>query len=280
MHEIITVKQLPIIEEQLRQVRAAIEHRVTDALSLECTEDAYKQVKKEKAALAKEFAQLEKRRKEVKKAILAPYEQFEALYRECVGDVFGQADRQLKDRIAQVEEGIRGEKQKEIIRYFEEYRASKGIDFVRFEDAGIAVTMTASQSALKAQAKEFLDRVVEDLALIQVQDCPEEVLVEYKKGFQVSKAIQTVKQRQEAIAQEKKRYASAVQGQERQAEARRKAEAAIEAQKPDAQESFPPEPLSPAEKKYAASFVVTGSLEQLKAVKQFLEKEGIAYECE
>ena len=70
-NNLIVVKQLPIIEDQLRQVKASVDERVAQVLALACTEATYKDVKKARAELNKEFQDLEARRREVKKAILA-----------------------------------------------------------------------------------------------------------------------------------------------------------------------------------------------------------------
>ena len=109
-NNLIVVKQLPIIEDQLRQVKASVDARVAQALALACTEETYKDVKKARAELNKEFQDLEARRREVKKAILAPYEAFEKLYKECAADAFTKADAELKAKIASVENGIKGAK--------------------------------------------------------------------------------------------------------------------------------------------------------------------------
>ena len=45
-NNIIVVKQLPIIEERLRELKADIESRTSAAMSMECTEDTVKEVKK------------------------------------------------------------------------------------------------------------------------------------------------------------------------------------------------------------------------------------------
>lgn len=69
-NNLIVVKQLPIIEDQLRQVKASVDARVAQALALACTEETYKDVKKARAELNKEFQDLEARRREVKKRFL------------------------------------------------------------------------------------------------------------------------------------------------------------------------------------------------------------------
>ena len=81
---LIRVTQLPVIEEQLRALKASIDQKVNDALSLACTHDTIQAVKSTRAELNKEFSSLEDQRKAVKKAVLGPYEQFESVYKECV----------------------------------------------------------------------------------------------------------------------------------------------------------------------------------------------------
>ena len=68
---LIVLRQLPVIEDQLLQVKASIESRVGQVLALACTEDTYKAVKRSRAELNKEYADLERRRKVVKTSILA-----------------------------------------------------------------------------------------------------------------------------------------------------------------------------------------------------------------
>lgn len=69
-NNLIVVKQLPIIEDQLRQVKASVDERVAQVLALACTEATYKDVKKARAELNKEFQDLEARRREVKRPSL------------------------------------------------------------------------------------------------------------------------------------------------------------------------------------------------------------------
>ena len=164
-NNLIVVKQLPIIEDQLRQVKASVDARVAQALALACTEATYKDVKKARAELNKEFQDLEARRREVKKAILAPYEAFEKLYKECAADAFTKADAELKAKIASVENGIKGAKRDEIVAFYNEYRASLNIpeDIAPFDRCGINITMSDSLKKLQGQASLFLQNVSNDL---------------------------------------------------------------------------------------------------------------------
>lgn len=287
--DLIIVKQLPVIEEQLRQVKDDIEKRVSAALSLVCNEDTYKEVKRERAALSTEYKALEDRRKEVKKVILAPYLKFEELYKACAGDIYTEADAKLKKKIDEVEDGIKSEKAEEIHEYFSEYCKSKNIDFIKFEDTGINVTMSASKKSLKERSAAFIDKISEDLGLIETQEHKEEILVEYKKSLNVAQAITTVTSRKEAIERERQRREERRAERENAAKAREKVEAVVESNKI---ENETPEPIdapveaptetvimpSTDEAVYSTSFRVLGTIEQLKALKQFLVEGGYNYE--
>lgn len=218
INDLIVVKQLPVIEEQLKTIKVNIEDKVSGVLALECTEGTVKAIKVLRADLTKDFKELEERRKLVKSKILAPYEAFETIYKECVTDIFKSADTELKKRIDDVENNLKYEKRKEIEDYFNEYAKSKNIDFIGFFDANINVTMSASKKSLMEQAKAFIDKIYDDLKLIDTQEHKEEILVEYKATLNVSNAITSVSERHKAIEKEKAKQEIAEQMKQEQAE--------------------------------------------------------------
>lgn len=294
-NELIIVKQLPVIEDQLAAVKASITERVNQALSLVCTEDTYKDVKKVRSDLNKEYAELEARRKEVKAAVMAPYEKFEAVYKDCAGDLYKEADQKLKQKISEVENGLRQQKEEKLLEYFNEYRESNLIDaeFVALGDAGIKVGLTDSLTSLKKQAKGFLDHIADDLKAISTHEDRDEILTEYKRGFNLGAAMSTVAARHKAIEEAKKAREEAEARRLAQREQQMALEAAIAAQVTqeapaaapavvEAVELIPetsPVPEAPAaEKTYSTSFKVTGTLEKLKALKAFLVEGGYEYE--
>lgn len=295
-NQLIVIRQLPIIEEQLRQVKAGIEARVSEALSLACTEETYKEVKKARAELNKEYAELEQRRKEVKAAILTPYQEFEALYKECAGDIYSAADAQLKARIAEVETGLRQERLDEVLIYFEEYRQQLGIseDLVSFTRSGIKITLSESRKALRLKAKCFLDHIAGDLALIETQEHKDEILVEYHRTLNASQAITAVSNRHKAMEEERRRREATAAAQAARAEAQAKVEAAVAedapapapvpapaaVQPPVAAAAEPDGPTArPADEElYATTFRVIGTKARLKALKVFLNEGGYQYE--
>jgi hypothetical protein len=268
----IAVKQLPIIVEQLQQVKEEVAAKVDFALRLVCTEDTVKDVKKVRSELNKEFAEYEASRKAVKKAILTPYEQFEVVYKDCVSDTYKKADTELKHKIDSVENELKAQKAAEVKSYFDEYLQSKGIDFVTFESAHINVTLSASMKSLKEQAKAFIDKIADDLALIDTQEHKDEILYEYKQSLNVSNAITTVANRYKAIE------AAKAAEEERKAREQAAAEAAakVEAVAPPTVEPIAP-PVE-EEKTYTLKFTVRGTMPQLKALKEFLNNGGYDYE--
>lgn len=275
-NEIIVVKQLPVIVEQLAQVKKTVIQRVEVATSLVCTDETVKEVKKARAELNAEFKAWEEKRKEVKTAVMTPYEKFEAVYKDCVSDTYKKADADLKSKIDGVEQELKNKKAAEVKEYFAEYLTSKGIGFVTFDQANINVTLSASLKSLKEQAKAFIDRICDDLALIDTQEHKAEILVEYRQTLNASAAITSVTARFKAIEEEKKR--------QEEAEARKAAEAERIAEMLETAECAAPEVSEPVEvapvqeKEYTLRFAVTATKDKLRELKTFLDNGGYKYE--
>lgn len=275
-NEIIKVTQLPIIVEQLHEVKAEVTAKVEQALSLVCTEDTVKDVKKVRSELNKELKDYEERRKAVKKAIMTPYEQFEAVYKDCISDTYKKADAELKGKIDSVENELKEQKKAEVKGYFDEYLTATGIDFVTFENANINVTLSASMKSLKEQAKAFVDKIVDDLNLIDTQEHKDEILYEYKQSLNVSNAITTVANRYKAIEEAKAREEERKAREQAEAEATAKVESVVESVAPPTVEPIAP-PVE-EEKTYTLKFIVRGTMPKLKALKEFLNNGGYDYE--
>lgn len=278
-NEIIVVKQLPVIEQQLAQIKAQVAERVSAVTKLICTEDTVKEIKKARTELNAEFKAWEDKRKEVKTAVMSPYEQFEAVYKDCISESYKAADKDLKQKIDEVEQELKNKKAAEVKSYFEEYLASKEIAFVTYEQAGINVTLSASLKSLKEQAKNFVDRIVSDLALIETfTDLKAEILVEYKKSLNVSDAITGVKARAKAVQEEQAR-------QEAEAEKR-----AAEAQRVEAIKAAIPEAVAAptevqkqkivfeSEPTFTLRFTVKATKAKLRELKKFLDEGEYEYE--
>lgn len=203
--DLIEIKQLPVIEEQLKNVSVSIDERVKSATSLVCTEETVKTIKELRAELNKDYKEYETQRKDVKEKILKPYNDFEDIYKKCISDKFRNADLILKGKIETVENELKAKKEQEVKDYFEEYKTANNIDFITYEQAKINVTLSASMKSLKEQAKAFIDQRIDDLKLIETQEHKAEILVEYKQILNVSNAITIVASRFKAIEEEKRK---------------------------------------------------------------------------
>lgn len=203
--QLIVVKQVPVIIEKLESVKPAIEEKVETACAMVCTDENYKEIKKLRASLNKEFTEFEKLRKTVKSEVMTPYEHFESVYKECVSGPYKKADAALKSKNEAVEHGLKKEKSDEAEKYFYEYSQLLGIDFIKFEQVGLNITMTVTLKKLREAIKSYLDKVMDDLKLIATQEHKDEILYEYKRNLNISAAITTVNERFRAIEEEKAR---------------------------------------------------------------------------
>jgi hypothetical protein len=295
--DIIQLKQLPIIEEQLHQIKEQVTAATNEALSLVCTDETVKTVKQKRADLNKAFAAFEERRKEIKAEILAPYDAFEKVYRDCVTEPFKTADTELAEKIADVENGLKNEKYAALAEYFNEYRNSIGLseEDATLYKARINVTLSASLKSLKDKATAYLDQTLEDLQMIDLQEYRDEILSEYRKTGNAAQSITIVNQRHKEIEEERRRAEERRAAEEARAAAAAKVEEAIAETAAEAaaapQDAFmPPIEETPAETDnsvetpadapaeiYESTFTVWGTLEQLKALKKFLDENNYDY---
>lgn len=272
MNDLIQVKQLPVIEEHLRVLKEDVDRKVSDALALVCTADTVKTVKAVRADLNKRFQDLEEQRKAVKTAILAPYNQFEAIYKECASDAFKRADAELKAKISDVEDDMKRRCEAGLRDYFLELCESHHIDFVSYEQTGVEVSMadatakTQPPKKLRAQLTQFIQRVSADVGMIGGMGDAEEIMVEYKRTLNPASAIATVQDRHRRLEEERK------------AREAREAAKAQEAKAVKRVEAFAPPTVESAPKLVRMTFTVTEPLERLKLLKSFMDANGFHYE--
>lgn len=268
MNDLIVIEQLPIIKAALAVKSAEIEAKTQEALSMICTDDTVKTVKTLRADLNKEFSELESQRKAVKDAVMAPYEEFEALYKDLISSKFKNADAELKGKISEVESGLKAEKEKEIKAYYDEYAESVHLLGYPYERSGINVTLTASEKSLKEQCRAFCDRVLSDLALIRTQTYASEIELEYRDSLNVSSAIRTVIDRHVKITEVEK--------------------AAIEIADIVAKDNekefllsthlIAPKEVVPEKQMLTVSFTITDTKDRLLVLRKFLKDGGYKYE--
>lgn len=277
--QLIVVKQLPVIEERLREKAEEIQERTRFACSMVCTQDTLLAVKKIRADLNKEFAQYEEARKGVKRQVMAPYEKFEATYKECITGPYAEADKKLKAMVESVEYHLRDEKEKALRRYYKEHLEAAGLDPAdwAFERTGITVLLSRSDKSLRSEIKKWVEARAEDISSIRTMPDADEVMVEYKRSINLSQAVVTVSARHAA--------------QEAERAEREQAEAAFEARMEQTHEGSElrteaaPAPVAepiPAtmegEEVLKLNFSVYGTKSKLRELKKFLDEGGYIYE--
>ena len=295
--DLIIIRQLPIIEDRLDEAYLKVQERLSSVSSLVVTEDNYKDLKKTRADLNKEFNELENLRKKVKEAVEAPYKKFESGAYKRVADEYRGAIAELDGNIKDVEGGLKKKRQEELVAYFDEYRRSLGLDasIADPSKSGIKIGLSGSMKSLKDQVRGYLDKVNGDLAMIDTLDNADEVLAEYRVSLNVTEAVRVVNERHKRIEEERKRREAEMEARKQREEHEAEVDAAMRAQnEPESnfEEAVSVVSVRPEiDNSQAASgdnqilgtkylgYEVHGTLEQLRGLKRYLQDALMEY-CE
>lgn len=274
MESLIVVKQLPVIEEQLRTLKDRWEQLALDAEAMVCTEDTIQAVKAFRADMRKEFDEVEALRKQVKQAIMGPYERFEAVYKECVTVPFRRADDNCAEKVSEVEAALKRRCEDGLRDYFDELCAVHHLDWLTYERTGIRVDMASAKAKtpkkLREQIQKFIigvDHDIEDIKHFGECDEVAEILTEYQKSLNVANAVSTVMERHRRIEEQKAAQETRKAEQVRESEMVRRVEALA-----------PPVVVEAPEPVVECTFTVRATKTQLRKLKEFLNMEGIQYE--
>lgn len=296
---LIKLVQLPIIEERLRDLKPYVQQRVAAAMAMPCTEETVSEVKNLRAELNALATEAENRRKEVKKAIEAPYKQFQTVYDECIGNLFKEADKDLKGKIDAVENGMKEACEAGLRKLFGDLVAAHHLEWLQYERAGIKVSLTDAKAKTQPPKKlrdaltQFVERVAQDVDMILSLPDANEIMVEYRQTLNAPVAIQTVNLRHQRMAEAEAERARRDEARKQEQEAAaRVAEAAQQFEAPQPVQFAPPvavqepEPPvqeipvvqeAPAPEVYTVKFAVSGTLDQLLDLKRFMENGGYTY---
>lgn len=286
--QVITLRQLPIIEEHLQLVKEKIEARTNQVAQMAVTEETRADAKKMRTELRKEFDAMETQRKRVKADIMAPYEHFETLYKEYVSEPYKKADAVLDGQIKELERGIVERKTAEIKDYFAELCKANNLDWLKYEQLNLKVGLSTTVSGVKTAMTATVLQIAADAAELSQNADAAELLVEYQKSLNMALALSTVRARHEQIELQKQQDAERRAALEQQQAAEEKVQQAIEEAQQDAappvEEVSAPEeettteaPIA-AQDVYEVKFTVRGTIEQLKKLKQFILQEGMSYD--
>ena len=276
---LIVVSQLPVIQEQLRQLRESWEQRAADAASMICTEETVQSLKEMRAEMRKEFQEADAQRKAAKEKYMAPWNAVEATFKECVKDAFTRADDSLKSTITGFENEIKRKCYDDLQRFFAEHVQMEHIDFMTLDQAmalgGIRISLSDAKKNTPRQLQDAVAAVVAKVAVsmeqIATMEDSAEIMAEYKQCFDVGKAVAVVQGRKRRVEAEREAAEARRTAQERQKAVAEK----VDAVAPPVVAPTVQAPEKVFEKYTFTVYNCTRS--QLIRVREFLKQEGINY---
>ena len=280
------IKSVGEIESNMKEVKGYVENLNNYYKNVTFTDETMKEAKDEKSKVNKFKSQVADYRKNIIAEYNKPIKAFEDTAKETE-KLLTETYNTINQQVANYENKQKEIKEQEIKDYFEEYKTANNIDFITYGQARINVTLSVSMKSLKEQAKQFIDKIVDDLKLIETQEHKTEILVEYKQTLNVSQAITSVTNRFKTIEEEKKRQEEIKQKQLE--EAQKIADENIKKQTEKTKKALDNFDLThqeilqaPVEEKQeeilTLKFTVKGTRKKLRELKQFLESGGYDYE--
>ena len=268
MAEILSIVNLPQTEQALKEISERCKDRLKLAEQMACTEETKQAAKKLRAELNKKFAEYEAERKERTAEYEKPLKMFKDIYNQYIAEPFRNADIALQVKINEVETVQREEKALEVKEYADELKQAYALDWLETERIMPKVTLSASAKSLKATVKERLDKIKSDIDCIGVIDNSGEMFAEYMNCLDLAAAKIAVEKRKKAVEEAEKAKAAYTQYEA----VNRQVEEKVDMLAPPVIEEEKPE-----EKKYTMAFTVTGTIQQLKAIKAFLIDNNIDF---
>lgn len=268
MNDIISITELSITEQALKRISEELKGKLEAALNMTCTEETKQAVKKYRAELKKEFEELENERKEKTKEYEKPLEEFKIVYNELIAKPFKAADQALRTKIDEVETVQKDTKRESVESYASELIQAYTLDWLDVSRIMPNVTLSASEKSLKKTVKDSVDKIKADVDCINAISDNSELMAQYMECLDLP-ATQTI------IAMRKKHKEQAEQAMaiyKQQEEVKQEAVNRVDALAPPTIE----EPKADV-KTYTMTFTVSGTIEQLKALKAFMLESGIEY---
>ena len=262
---IISISDLLSTESNLKAISLDIQHKLDVAKKMACTEETKQAVKRYRTELKKEIEELETERKTKTKEYEKPLNEFLTVYKELILQPYRVADQALKNKIDEVETAQKGAKREAVESYARELIQSYALDWLDVSRILPNITLSASEKSLKKAVKDTVDRIKSEVDCINAISDNMELMAEYIKCLNLAQARLIIVERQhslEAAAKAKKAY-------NQQEELDREAEKRIE--------QLAPPTVVQEEKTYTMTFTVSGTIEQLKALKAFMTNNNIDF---
>lgn len=284
---LIKLVALPVIEEQLRTLKPGIEKRVADAMKLVCTEENLAEIKALRAAMNKESEALHKQKMAIINEVTKPIDAFCDVYKDCVSDPYQAADNALKQKITDVENGMKKACEDTVKEFFKATVTAHHLPWLPYERVGIKIGMTEARSKaqppkkIQTQITQYVESVAADVQTINGMVNAAEIMAEYRQCFNLTLSIRTVTTRHERIAAAQRaqeaRNAAVSEDNQRAAAVLNAAQEAATAVPVAPAAVDRPTPVIPTPQTFRCRFEVEGTLEQLKLLKRFMNQNGFTY---
>lgn len=268
MSDMFSIQNISETEKSLMAISAECADRLKLAENLACTEETKQTAKKLRSELNKEFSEYEAERKAKTAEYEKPLKQFKELYDRYITKPFKNADTALKIKISEVEDVQREEKTLEVKEYANELKQVYALDWLETDRVMPNITLSASEKALKKEVKETLERIKSEVDCIHAISENSELMAQYMECLDLPAAQTIIAMRK----QHKEQAEQAMAIYKQQEEVKQKVVERIEQLAPPVIEEEKPE-----EKKYTMTFTVSGTIEQLKALKTFMIENNITF---
>ena len=246
------------IEFNYDEIKNELEVRLEHYRGLTYTDNDIKSAKTDRATLNKFKDALENKRKEVKKQILTPYEQFEKQIKQLVGMV-DDANNNIDTQIKNYEQAIKDAKLEEIKTFFNDNIGGLK-DIVSFDSIFSQKWLNSSvnMKSIQEEITSTLAKITADLAVINDLKSEFEVSIKnaYMRNYDLSEAL-----REKTRLEELKEKES-----QRQQHAKRQEEI----KHPEPITAAPVQEIKAEEKLERIEFVLYVTQAQKQMLKQFL----------
>ena len=218
---------LKSIDWNFDELKKEITKKSSDYLNLVYSSDQIKDAKQDRANLRKLVTALENKRKEIKKEIMVPYDDFAEKEKELVG-IINEAITNIDTQVKGYEEGLRQEKLAKVKEIYKECIGDldRTVPFEKiFKESWLNVSTTLK--SIKEEIITIREKIDGDLKIINTENTPYvyEMKEEYLKDFDLMAAM-TKKQQLEETAQKKALYEEQKRKEAEEKERKRKEEAA------------------------------------------------------
>lgn len=182
---------LKSIDWNFDELKEEITKKSSDYLNLVYSSDQIKDAKQDRANLRKLVTALENKRKEIKKEIMVPYDDFAEKEKELVG-IINEAITNIDTQVKGYEEGLRQEKLAKVKEIYKECIGDldRTVPFEKiFKESWLNVSTTLK--SIKEEIITIREKIDGDLKIINTENTPYvyEMKEEYLKDFDLMAAM-------------------------------------------------------------------------------------------